>query len=142
MFGSRYLQSWTVEDKLFFSLAFYYPVSPTLGLVLGEADQPPVFGSESLTVADVQYLNDRIPPDKFLSLGGRSEEISQIWVVWGKAVAVSRYQRFQSLSLYRKSASHWLDICAHPNSFGKGGTRFEDRYPAIKLPEFDIIDVS
>ena len=55
---------------------------------------------------------------------------------------VSRYQRFQSLSLYRKSASHWLDICAHPNSFGKGGTRFEDRYPAIKLPEFDIIDVS
>ncbi len=25
-------------------------------------------------------------------LGGRSEEISQIWVVWGKAVAVSRYQ--------------------------------------------------
>jgi hypothetical protein len=26
----------------------------------------------------------------FLS-GGRSEEISQIWVVWGKAVALSRY---------------------------------------------------
>ena len=25
------------------------------------------------------------------SLGGRSEEISQVCVVWGKAVAVSRY---------------------------------------------------
>ncbi|SDS47960.1 DUF4238 domain-containing protein [Bradyrhizobium canariense] len=42
------------------ALSFYYPVSPTLGLVLGEADQPPAFGSESLTVADVQHLNDRI----------------------------------------------------------------------------------
>jgi hypothetical protein len=33
-----------------------------------------------------------LPFDQFLSLGGRSEEISQICVVWGKTVAVSRYQ--------------------------------------------------
>jgi hypothetical protein len=32
-----------------------------------------------------------LPFDKFLSLGGRSEEISQICIVWGKAVAVPRY---------------------------------------------------
>jgi hypothetical protein len=30
--------------------------------------------------------------DKFLSLGGRLEKISQICVVWGKAVAVSRLE--------------------------------------------------
>lgn len=35
-----------------------------------------------------------LPFDKFLRLGGRSEEISQIWIVWGKAVAVSRYHPF------------------------------------------------
>src|SRR6266702_76612 len=35
----------------------------------------------------VRDLN--LPFDKFLSLGGRSEEISQICVVWGKTVAVS-----------------------------------------------------
>ena len=29
--------------------------------------------------------------DNFPILGVRSEEISQIWVVWGKAVALSRY---------------------------------------------------
>ena len=37
-------------------------------------------------------LYSTLPFDKLLSLGGRSEEISQICVVWGKAVAVSRYQ--------------------------------------------------
>ena len=42
------------------ALSVYYPVSPTLALVLGEVDQPPAFVSENLTVADVQYLNDRI----------------------------------------------------------------------------------
>jgi hypothetical protein len=42
------------------ALSVYYPVSPTLGLVLGEVGQPPAFASEGLTVADVQYLNDRI----------------------------------------------------------------------------------
>jgi Uncharacterized protein conserved in bacteria (DUF2130) len=37
--------------------------------------------------------------DKYLSLGGRSEEISQICVVWGKAVAVSRYQLYRGYHL-------------------------------------------
>ena len=37
-------------------------------------------------------LYSTLPFDKLLSLGGRSEKISQICVVWGKAVAVSRYQ--------------------------------------------------
>jgi hypothetical protein len=34
------------------------------------------------------------PFDKFPSLGERSQEISQIGVVWGKAVAASRYQSY------------------------------------------------
>jgi hypothetical protein len=34
----------------------------------------------------------KIAFEKFRSLGGRSEEISQICVVWGKAVAVSRLE--------------------------------------------------
>ncbi len=34
----------------------------------------------------------KLPFDKCLTLGRRSEEISQVCVVWGKAVAVSRYQ--------------------------------------------------
>jgi hypothetical protein len=37
-------------------------------------------------------LYSTLPFDKLLSLGGRSEEISQICVVWGKAVAVSRLE--------------------------------------------------
>jgi site-specific DNA recombinase len=36
--------------------------------------------------------------DIFPILSVRSEEISQIWVAWGKAVALSRYQAFQHLS--------------------------------------------
>ena len=36
--------------------------------------------------------------DKFPSLGGRSEAISQICVVWGKAIAVSHYQLFPHFS--------------------------------------------
>jgi hypothetical protein len=32
--------------------------------------------------------------DTFPILSVRSEEISQTWVVWGKAVALSRYQAF------------------------------------------------
>ena len=32
--------------------------------------------------------------DTFPILSVRSEEISQIWVVWGKAVALSRYHRY------------------------------------------------
>jgi hypothetical protein len=44
---------------------------------------------------EVPDLN--LPFDKFLSLGGRSEEISQICVVWGKAVAVSRYHHYRRL---------------------------------------------
>jgi hypothetical protein len=132
MFGSRYLQSWTVEDNLFFSLAFYYPVSPTLGLVLGEADQPPVFGSESLTVADVQYLNDRIPPDKFLSLGGRSEEISQIWVVWGKAIALSRanHRNADHTCGPRKRAFQRMTL--GPSSFDKLAAKRHVRSPRIR----------
>ncbi len=39
----------------------------------------------------LRVLDLNLPFDKFLSLGGRSEEISQICVVWGKAVALSRY---------------------------------------------------
>ena len=35
-------------------------------------------------------LYSTLPFDKLLSLGGRSEEISQICVVWGKAVALCR----------------------------------------------------
>lgn len=50
-----------------------HPVSPTLGLVLGEADQPPAFGSECLTVADVQYLNDRIYAARHSQVFGHTE---------------------------------------------------------------------
>ena len=50
------------------------------------------------TISEYRYRWLRLPDlnrpfDGFLSLGGRSEEISQIRVVWGKAVALSRYQR-------------------------------------------------
>jgi hypothetical protein len=41
----------------------------------------------NLSWLQVPDLN--LPFDKLLRLGGRSEEISQICVVWGKAVAVS-----------------------------------------------------
>ena len=43
------------------------------------------------------------PFDKFLTLGGRSEEISQICVVRGKAVAASRNQNY--------------DFARHPSIF-------------------------
>jgi hypothetical protein len=37
-------------------------------------------------------LHATLPFNKFLRLGGGTEEISQICVVWGKAVAVSRLE--------------------------------------------------
>ena len=37
-------------------------------------------------------------------LGGRSEEISQVCVVWGKAVAVSRYQTSTILLAFKRGS--------------------------------------
>jgi hypothetical protein len=51
------------------------------------------FGSVRGAPSD-RRLHSTLPFERFLSLGGgsESEEISEIRVVWGKAVAVSRYQ--------------------------------------------------
>jgi hypothetical protein len=50
--------------------------------------------SQMATISECRYRwlrvrNLNLTFDKFLSLGGRSEEISQIWVVCGKAVALT-----------------------------------------------------
>jgi hypothetical protein len=57
-------------------------------LVAREADQNP----GRLCHADWPRCAPPLSSAAFPSLGGRSEEISQVRVAWGKAVAVSRYQ--------------------------------------------------
>jgi hypothetical protein len=68
-------------------LAGLVSIHDAAGLLHGKADHP--FGFYR-RLRRVPALN--LPFDKSPSLGGRSEEISQICVVWGKAVALSRYQ--------------------------------------------------
>jgi hypothetical protein len=52
---------------------------------------------QTATISECRYRWLRVPDlnltfDKVLSSGGRSEKISQIRVVWGNAIAVSRHQ--------------------------------------------------
>src|SRR5450631_3072308 len=55
------------------------------------------------------YLNPRA--DSFLHLGERSKKISQIWFVWGKAVALSRYHGYPTIIGLRE--------CISPDQSGK-----------------------
>lgn len=42
------------------SLSIFYPVSPVLAVILTEANQEPLFTSETMTADDVSNLNRRI----------------------------------------------------------------------------------
>jgi hypothetical protein len=74
----------------------------------------------------LRFPDLNLPFGKFLSLGGRSEEISQVCVVWGKAVAVSRYHVSPTMNGLRERISPdqggkltlYLDLEAFPGAVG------------------------
>jgi hypothetical protein len=79
-------------------------------------------GSCGIKVIDSNRVPDlSLPFDNSEALGGRSEEISQICVVWGKAVALSRLEpptvwfdpiTLSTTSLYSDKGKFYNDLNA------------------------------
>jgi len=63
-----------VKSQIPSRLAFYYPISPRLALILGEQDEEPPYSTERITSAQVSELNAKILEACHSQVFGQSED--------------------------------------------------------------------
>jgi hypothetical protein len=56
-------------------LSFYYPISPTLALILSESDEEPVYSSGSLSPIQASQLNGQMLESSHSQVFGNSKEV-------------------------------------------------------------------
>lgn len=64
-----------LSDKEPTMLAFYYPITPWLAIILDEAKESSVYGDKTISVEQVSQLNLKIFEASFLQVYGNSKEI-------------------------------------------------------------------